>query len=290
MTSRVNTAGALFIAPAAVFFSIFLLFPTLAAIALAFTTWDGYALSGIHWTGLDNFSALVSDAVVRTAFRNTLVFVASTVVLLNVVGLGLALLIQTRVRGHDYLRVAMFVPLAVSPVVTAVIWQQLLGPYGILNSALQQLHLHAGTVGFLTDPALVNKTVITAAVWQYSGFNMLLYYAALQGLPSELVEAATVDGALWWNRLRYVVIPYLRPVIAVVVVLNLIGGWKVFDLVWVLTQGGPNHGSEVLATDLYNEAFKLSSFGYSSAIGVVIMALALVSALARRRIAFGSTA
>ena len=118
---------------------------------------------------------------------------------------------------------------------------------------------------------------------------MLLYYAALQGAPQSLIEAATVDGARWWNRLRFVIIPYLRPVIAVVVVFNMIGGWKVFDLVWVLTQGGPNHASDVLATQLYSDAFELSQFGYASMIGVVIVILALVSSLTRRRIS-GATA
>jgi ABC-type sugar transport system permease subunit len=280
--SRFSAAGVLFIAPAATFFLVFLLLPTLAAIALAFTHWDGFALGSIKWAGVHNFRTLVSDPVFGKALKNTLAFVIGTVVFLNIFGLAAALLINTRVRGHNFLRVAMFVPLAISPVVTAIIWQQLLSPYGIVNTALG--HLGYQPAAFLGDPALVNKSVISVAIWQYSGFDMLLYYAALQGVPQHLVEAATVDGARWANRLRFVILPYLRPVIAVVVVFNMIGGWKVFDLVWVLTQGGPNHASDVLATQLYSDAFELNNFGYASAIGVVIVVLALVSALTRKRI------
>jgi raffinose/stachyose/melibiose transport system permease protein len=280
--SKVNAAGALFIAPAAFYFLVFLLLPTLAALALAFTHWDGFAFDTITWAGVANFKELWSDSVFAHALLNTLAFVIGTVVFLNVFGLGAALLVNTRVVGHNFLRVAMFVPLAISPVVTAIIWQQLLSPYGILNSFLGHFGTHPTWLG---DRALVNKTIITVAIWQYSGFDMLLYYAALQGAPRHLIEAATVDGARWLDRLRFVIIPYLRPVIAVVVVFNLIGGWKVFDLVWVLTAGGPNHASDVLATKLYSDAFQLNQFGYASTVGVVIVALALVSALTRRRIA-----
>ncbi|MDX6399408.1 MAG: raffinose/stachyose/melibiose transport system permease protein [Gaiellaceae bacterium] len=284
---RSNAAGALFVVPAALFFLVLLLLPTLAAIALAFTYWDGFSVGSVRWAGVHNFTALMSDPVFRSSLRNTLAFVIGTVVFLNLFGLGAALLIHTRVRGHDFLRVAMFVPLAISPVVTAIIWQQLLSPYGIINSALGDLGFQSQA--FLGDPALVNKSVIIVAIWQYSGFDMLLYYAALQGAPQSLLEAATVDGARFGNRLRFVIIPYLRPVIAVVVIFNMIGGWKVFDLVWVLTQGGPNHASDVLATELYSNAFELNSFGYASMIGVVIVVLALVSSLTRRRIS-GATA
>src|SRR6059058_2120880 len=153
-----------------------------------------------------------------------LLLVAFSTVLLNVFGLGLALLINSRVRGHDFLRVAMFLPLGLSPAIAALIWQQILGPYGFLNLALGRdgLGLTHKPIGFLGDTNLAFATVVAIAIWQYSGYNMLLYYAGLQSLPTERVEAAAIDGAGALNRLRYVVVPYLRPVIAVVVVLNLI--------------------------------------------------------------------
>jgi raffinose/stachyose/melibiose transport system permease protein len=282
---RRRRAGVGFIAPAAVFFGVFLLFPITAVFVLSFTGWTGFNLDQIAWNGGENWKEIVHDDVFRQSLWHTLLFVVFTTVLLNVFGLGLALLINTLVVGHDFLRVAMFLPLVLSPVVTAILWQQILGPYGFINQLLvETLHLRTTPIGFLGDPSLALGTVISAAIWQYSGYNMLLYYAGLQSLPKERLEAAAIDGANAWNRFRFVVIPYLRPVIAVVVVLNLIGGWKVFELVYVLTGGGPNRATEVLSTYLYQQAFQLNDLGYASTIAVVIIGLATISALGRRRI------
>jgi raffinose/stachyose/melibiose transport system permease protein len=286
MRSSRRLAGAIFIAPATIFFSTFLLFPIVAVILIAFTSWNGFYLNQISWNGLANFRQLGSDSVFQDALVHTMIFVAISTVALNVFGLAAALIIHTRVRGHDFLRVAMFVPLALAPVVTAIIWQQILGPYGMINNLLiHELHVRTTPIGFLGDPNVALWTVIAAAIWQYSGYNMLLYYAGLQSLPSERLEAASIDGAGAWARLRFVILPYLRPVIAVVIVLNLIGGWKVFELIYVMTGGGPNRATEVMSTYLYQQAFSFNAVGYASAIAVVIIALATVSALSRRRLA-----
>jgi len=279
-------AGAIFIAPAAVFFAIFLLLPVASVIALAFSEWSGFSIDQIAWRGVDNFRTLGNDSIFDKALVHTVLFVVFSTILLNVVGLGLALLINTRVRGHDFLRVAMFLPLGLSPAIAALIWQQILGPYGFVNLAVGKtgLGLTDKPISFLGDPQLAFATVIGIAIWQYSGYNMLLYYAGLQSLPAERLEAAAIDGAGWFSRLRYVVVPYLRPVIAVVVVLNLIGGWKVFELIYVLTGGGPNRATEVLSTYLFQQAFEFSRVGYASTFAVVIIALAMISAVMRSRI------
>jgi raffinose/stachyose/melibiose transport system permease protein len=286
MQHRRARAGAIFIAPAAAFFSVFLLFPIVAVILLAFTSWNGFNINEIAWNGVDNFRQLGSDDVFSTALGHTVIFVAVSTVALNVFGLLFAVLINTRVRGHDFLRVAMFLPLGLAPVVTAILWQQILGPYGMVNTLLiDTFHVRTTPIGFLGDPDVALWTVITAAVWQYSGFNMLLYYAGLQSLPMERLEAASIDGAGAWARFRYVTLPFLRPVVAVVVVLNLIGGWKVFELVYVMTSGGPDRATEVLSTYLYQQAFSFNAVGYASSIAVVIIALATISALMRGRLA-----
>jgi raffinose/stachyose/melibiose transport system permease protein len=276
----------MFIAPATAFFGVFLLFPVIAVIGLAFAEWTGFNVHQIHWVGTRNFTQLFHDAVFRQSLVHTLIFVVGSTVLLNLAGLALAMLIHTRVQGHRFLQIAIVLPLGLSPVLTAILWQQILGPYGFVNELLvSTLHWRTQPIGFLGDPNLVMWTVIAAAVWQYAGYDMLLYYAGLQGLPKERMEAAAIDGAGAWSRLRYVIIPYLRPVIAIVIVLNLIGGWKVFDLVFVLTGGGPSHSTEVLSTYLYQQAFTFNLMGYASSIAVVIVVLATVSALVRGRIA-----
>jgi raffinose/stachyose/melibiose transport system permease protein len=286
---RYRRAGATFVAPAAVFFGVFMVLPVLAVVGLAFSTWTGFNVDDISYTGLTNFRDLPHDELFVRALLHTIAFVALSTVALNVLGFSLAMLINSRVQGHDFLRIAMFVPLGLSPVITGVIWQQLLGPYGLVNSALKSLHLVDSPVQFLGDPNLAFWTVIAAAIWQYSGYNMLLYYSGLQSLPRERLEAASIDGAGPIARFRHIIVPYMRPVIAVVIVLNLIGGWKVFELVYVLTNGGPNHGTEVLSTYLYQQAFTISANGYASAIALVIVVLATLSALLRGRI-HGATA
>jgi raffinose/stachyose/melibiose transport system permease protein len=276
----------MFIAPAGVFFGLFLLLPILAVVAMAFTSWTGFDIGQLSWHGVGNFGELGHDPVFAQALWHTVLFVVLSTVLLNIFGLALALVVDTRVRGHDFLRVAMFLPLGISPVVTAVLWQQLLGPYGFINSLFENvLGVTNRPIGFLGSPQLAFGTVIAAAIWQYSGYNMLLYYAGLQTLPRERVEAAAIDGARAWNRVRFVVLPHLRPIMAVAIVLNMIGGWKVFDLIYVLTKGGPNRSTEVLSTYLYQQAFDFNSLGYASAIALVIIALAVVSLIVRRPIA-----
>ncbi|MGB2709908.1 MAG: sugar ABC transporter permease [Conexibacter sp.] len=263
-----------------------MLLPVLAALAFAWTEWSGFDLAQLKWTGADNFSALVHDDVFKKALWHTTVFVVLCTVLLNVTGLAMAMLINTRVRGHDFLRVAMCVPLALSPVITAVLWQYLLGPYGFVNQLLTDvLGVADEPVGFLGEPGLAFTTVIVAAVWQYCGINMLLFYAGLQNLPADRLEAAAIDGAGWWNRTRHIVLPHLRPVMAIAVLLNLIGGWKVFDLVYVLTNGGPSRSTEVLSTYLYEQAFTFNNVGFAAAIGCVTCVLAIASTLVRRPIA-----
>ncbi len=276
---------ALFIGPAFIFFAFFLLLPVVASLGLAFTSWTGFDISQIMFIGGKNFVTAAHDPILGKALWHTAAFVVVTTVLVNIVGLGFALLINTRVRGHDVLRVAVFLPLAVSPVLTAVLWQFILGPNGFINDVLVDgLHITDSPVEFLGNVNLAFWTLVTAAVWQSSGLNMLLFYAGLQSLPPERMEAGALDGAKYWSRVRWIVLPHLRPMIAIAVVLNLIGGWKVFDLVLVLTDGGPERSTEVLSTYLYQQAFEFNDMGFSAVLALIIVVLAVVSTLVRRPI------
>lgn len=260
-----------------------LLVPVLAVFVLGFTGWTGFDIQQIRFEGATNYSDLTKDTFFIAAFRHTVILIAATAVLMNGLGMAAAMVINTRVRGSEFLRVAMFLPLGLSPIITAVIWQRMLGPFGIANDVLHWFGM--SPVDFLGQPRMAFATLVAAYVWQYAGYNMLLYYAALQSLPAERIEAAAVDGATKWGQFRHVTLPYLRPVVAVVVVLNLIGGWKIFDIVYVLTGGGPNRSTDVLATYLYEQSFTFSNVGYASAIATIIIGLAIVSSLTRRAVA-----
>lgn len=280
---RAKGAPALFLAPALAMFISLLLVPVLVVFFLGFTGWTGFDLQRVQFRGSGNYSELMKDSFFIAAFQHTFVLIGVTAVLMNLVGIAAAMAINARFRGSEFLRLAMFLPLGLSPIITAVIWQRMLGPFGILNDVFRWFGIEP--VDFLGQPRMAFGTLIAAYVWQYAGYDMLLYFAALQSLPIERLEAAAVDGASKWGQFRHVVVPHLRPVIAVVVVLNLIGGWKIFDIVYVLTGGGPNRSTEVLATYLYEQSFTFSNVGYASAIATIIIGLAVVSSLTRRPLA-----
>jgi ABC-type sugar transport system permease subunit len=182
LAKRNRRAGATFVAPAALFFAVFMVLPVIAVIGLAFSNWTGFNVHDVSYAGLSNFRQLPHDELFVRALLHTVAFVVLSTIALNIFGFSFAMLINSRVQGHDFLRIAMFVPLALSPVITGVIWQQLLGPYGLVNSALQSLHFASSPVQFLGDPGLAFWTVIAASIWQYSGYNMLLYYSGMQSL------------------------------------------------------------------------------------------------------------
>lgn len=270
-----------FYLPAALYFALFMVVPIVAVLALAFTRWAGFNVTQVEWIGLGNFRQLFHDGIFGDALLRTLIFVVVTVIGLSAIGLSVALVLNSRVRGHALLQVAMMVPLAVSPVISGVMWSVLLGPLGLANAVAHDIGF-GQTVNFL-GPSLGFPSILIVALWQYAGYDVLLYYAALQSLPLERVEAAQVDGAHYLAIVRYVIWPYLRPVAGMVVIINLIGGWKVFDIVYVLTGGGPADSTQVLSTWLYQQAFGLNNLGYASTIGLVIVALAAISLVVIRR-------
>lgn len=281
---RQGRARALFVGPAFLIVLVFVLVPLVATVALSFTAWSGFGLHTIKWNGLGNYFTAVQDGVLGEALLHTLVFVVVMTIMINVGGFAAAMLINTKVRGSTFLRIAMFLPLAVSPVVTSLLWSQIVGPYGIINRIAAGFGAR-DPIGFTSDPSLAFYTVLAATIWQVSGIPMLIYYAGLQGLPQERMEAARLDGARYFNRVRFVVIPYMRPVIASAVVLAMITGWRIFEIVFVLTKGGPNNSTEVLATYLYEEGFVDNRYGYASVIAIIIAVGAILSTLTRKRIA-----
>jgi raffinose/stachyose/melibiose transport system permease protein len=282
-TKKKRTGRAWFFTPALVYFGLFLLVPILSIGVVAFTNWSGFSLSQARWNGLVNFRSLLNDHEFGASLVRTLIFVVFTTVGLNILGLALALIVDSRVRGHEFLRVAALVPLGVSPVIAGVIWQLLLGPLGLFDTVLHGLGM-AQPFNFLGQQYAF-PSILGVSLWQYVGFDMLLYYAGLQTLPADRVEAARVDGASSGPLIRHIVWPYLRPITGVAVALNLIGGWKVFDIVYVLTGGGPSNSTQVLSTYLYEQAFTFNNLGYASAIALVIMVLALVSVFGQRMLA-----
>ncbi|WP_219414328.1 carbohydrate ABC transporter permease [Pseudonocardia nigra] len=276
--------GYLFVLPTAALFVAFVGWPIAHSVYLSLTSWSGFGVP--RFTGIENYARMAGDDVFRTALVITVVFTAVTTVLQTVLPMLVAILINAGWRRAGVVfRTILFLPGIISLVVTGVLWQLIYDPnLGTLNAVLGDLGLESWQQQWLGDPNLVVPAIVVVSLWQSLGLYMLIFFAGLQGIDPTLYEAARVDGANAWQRLRHVTVPMLRTVTGVVVALNLINGFKTFDIVYVMTQGGPNHSSEVLGTYLYSLAFgslsgSIPQIGYATAISIVVMALCLVAAV-----------
>lgn len=276
--------GYIFILPALVFFAAFLVYPLLHTVYLSLTEWAGFDLKKINFVGLDNFRLLLPDWIFWKALRNTLFFVAGTTFFLNLFGLGLALFLNRNTRLTRTVRTLIFIPVLLSPVIVGVMWSRILDPFGALNQILEKMGMIKTPIFWLGDKRIALLSIIGATVWQWVGYDMILYLTGLQQIPEELYEAAMIDGANRWGLFRYITLPLLKGIATMVILLNLIGGVRIFDIVYVMTKGGPNHNTEVLATHLYEVAFWFNKMGYASVIAVIILVLSLVFAYLRNRI------
>lgn len=255
--------------PALALYVFVVLVPSVQGAGLAFTDWDG--LSPVkNFVGLDNFREMLKDPAARGALRQTLIIAVAVTVVQNTIGLLLALGVHSRIRSRFVLRVLLFAPAVMTPVVTAALWKYMLAPEGALNSLFGAVGLDGMRQNWLGDPDLALASVIGVIVWQFSGYSMVIFLAGLQGIPNEVYEAAAVDGAGAWRRFRSVVLPLLAPAMTINLMLSIIGGLKLFDQVWVLTSGGPGNATETLSTLLYKNAFQFNEYGYSVAIAIVL--------------------
>jgi ABC-type sugar transport system permease subunit len=275
--------GLAFVLPAVAVFSLFLVLPVLSVAGIAFLDWAGFRIGDWTFAGLANFDQALADPVFWRSFTHTVLFTVATTILLNITGFGYALLIASRLPGGTLAKSVLFLPVLLSPVIVALMWSRLLDAFGAVNQLIALFDAKARPTLFLGDPDLALSSVIVATVWQFTGYNMLLYYAGLQNLPRDQVEAAGIDGAGKRATIRHIVVPSLYPVMGTAILLNVIGGLRVFDLIYVMTRGGPNRSTEVLATYMYEQAFKFSDMGYASAIALVIVVLSVAAAILRIR-------
>ena len=284
LNRQLKKIGFLFSLPSILFFLVFISIPVLFTIALTFASWQGYDILQIKFVGFKNYIDLFTDRIMLKSFINTLIFVAITTLFLNIFGFFGALIIDQKIAGARFLKNAIFLPVLLSPIIIGIMWSRMLDAFGILNKIIQALHITNLPILFLGSSKIAIYTIIIATIWQFTGYDMLLYYAGLQGIPAELLEAARIDGANERNIIFRIIIPNLSPVITITLLLNIIGGFKVFDIVFVMTRGGPNHGSEVLATYLFQQAFRLNNMGAASVIAMCIIILSLGAAIIRLRL------
>jgi len=288
---RESLTGYLFVLPAVFVLLASIALPAVDAFVLSLQSWDG--INPVQWVGLRNYHKLLRDPVFAIALRNTAYFVGATIVFHTTVPLLIALLLNSGVRGSRLFRTIYFMPNIISLTISGMLWMMIYEPnFGVLNEVLRAIGLGTLTQLWLASPKTVMTSVIITAIWQALGFYMVIFFASLQNLPQELYEAAAIDGANRLQRLFRITIPLLSPIFTVVVVLNIIFGVRTFDLMWVMTKGGPLHASETLATHLYIKAFGPlmeadTDLGYGSAIAMVILVISFVLSVMRIRLGRG---
>ncbi|MFF4214010.1 carbohydrate ABC transporter permease [Streptomyces sp. NPDC001796] len=252
--------------------ALWVFWPALHGFYLALTSWDG--VSAPKFVGLGNFREMAGDDTFLGAAGHTVLWLLLFGGLSALLGLAAALLLQQERRGVGFYRAALFLPVVFSLVATALVWQAIYQPDGVLNRLLESVGLDSLRHAWLADQDTALYAVIVPALWRQIGYVMVLYLAGLKGIDPALYEAAEVDGAGRLQRFRHVTLPQLRSVNAVVLSVIVIDSLRSFDVVWSLTRGGPYHSSELLSTYMYSTAFQSLRLGYGSALAVVIFLLA----------------
>ncbi|TPX02801.1 sugar ABC transporter permease, partial [Schumannella luteola] len=265
--SRMKLRNALigwsFILPNFAGFALLTLVPVLILFYMSFTNWNVFGKA--DFIGIANFQRLIGDGSFRTAVVNTLYYSVMHIPLTLVVSLGLALLLNTKLRGVRFFRTAAFFPYITSIVAIAMVWNLMFSPdYGPVNEILRFIGIQ-DPPGWLTSTEWAMPAVVIVSTWRDMGYYMILFLAGLQTIPRELHEAARVDGANVWQRFTNVTLPGLRPTTFFVTVMLTINSFKIFDLILVMTDGGPGQATLVLSQFIYRKGFEESQFGYASA-------------------------
>ena len=283
---RRRRAGWLFVTPALLVLVLVLLYPIVQSLVLSFRRVStGQGVLGGEWAGVDNYTQLFASAAFRTGLFNTLYFTVAEVVAVLFISLLFALLLShPRVKSPFFL-VILLIPWAIAPVANATIWKWIYnGNYGILNSLLKALGLIDENIVWLGSPQLAMNMLLLADIWKAVPFITLLLIAGCKGIPPVLYRAAIVDGASAWQRFRFVTLPLLRPTLMIVAVLQTIWAMKVFDLIYVLTKGGPADGTVTLNFLAYRTAFNFGDMGSGSAVATILFVLMFLAALVYLRV------
>lgn len=277
LTLRQNLVGYSFILPNFIGFFVFIFIPVMFSLALSFSHWDGF--TEIEFAGIQNFVDIFKDSVFRDSIWQTAYFTIFTVLFSVIASLGLALLLNQKIKARGFFRSALFFPYVASVVAVSVVFNAMLQPeYGPVNEFLKMVGI-SNPPGWLASTTWVIPGLIIVNVWRNMGYFMIIYLAGLQGIDQSLYEAAELDGAKGWIRFWKITWPLLSPSTFFVVMMLVINSFKVFDLVWLMTNGGPGTSSTMISQYIYNQAFISWDYGKSSAAAMILfLIVALLTA------------
>ncbi|MGA3005996.1 MAG: sugar ABC transporter permease, partial [Acetobacteraceae bacterium] len=274
LRQRTNTRlwGVAFILPAILFFAVFKYGPMLWAIGLSFTSYD--MVSPPRYVGLENYASLAGDPVFRETLINTLVYIGGSTALITLVGLSLALAINTRVPGARHCMTLMFLTNLMPIIAVCLVWRFMFNPYGLVN---QLLHVFgAGRIDWLTSSATVMPAIIIVTVWRFAPYFMVVFLAGLLAIPSDYYEAAQIDGANAIRRFWHITLPQLSPIVYFVIVVSGLLCARIFLMPYIITDGGPGNATRVLSMLVYETGFSYLKMGRAAAISVVLFVISLL--------------
>jgi len=266
----------LFLLPALLALGISVFWPALQAFYFSFTTFGVDLTAPPTWVGWANVQKLLQDGVFWLTVRNTLLYLLGVVPVLTLVPLVLAILVNRSLRGIHWLRVAYYSPVVVSMVVAGLAWRWLYAENGLFNQMLQGLGIVPEGIPWLTSPALALPSVMVVTIWKGLGYYMVIYLAGLQAIPMDLYEAAAIDGSDGWLRHWDITLPLMKPYLLLVSVISAIAATKVFEEVYIMTQGGPRNSSKTVVYYLYEQAFENFEISYACTIGLALFLIILV--------------
>ena len=273
----------LFLLPALAVLGIAVFYPAFQAFSLSFTQYDLDLTQAPQWVGLKNFQKLFNDKVFWQTIRNTFLYLIGVVPILVIVPLGLAILVNQKLWGIRWFRIAYYTPVIISMVVAGIAWKALYASDGILNQLLKLVGFTDG-IPWLTSPDLALWSVMLVTIWKGLGYYMVIYLAGLQGIPVDLYEAAAIDGSDGWQKHWDITIPLMRPYLSLVAVISSISAMKVFEEVYIMTQGGPLNHSKTVVYYVYEKAFQDLEINYASAIGLVLFLFILILSIINLKI------
>ena len=265
---------AVFIVPAAVVFIVFFILPVCMGFFYSFTNWN-LRNPELEFVGLYQFQTMLSDELIRSSFINTFIFAGSVTVLVNIVGLALALIMFQKLKTREFLQTIFFLPYILSVLIVGYAFRAIFHPTGVLNNVLAAIGLGNLAQDWLNTQHLNLLCIILVSVWMEMGFTMTIYLTGLKNIPSDVLEASLIDGANGWERFKAIILPLLAPAVTINVLISFIASMKVFELVLALTKGGPGHMTEVINGVVFR-MFGRGQLAYGTAVSVVLFLIIAV--------------
>lgn len=283
-SGREGVIDLLFLAPILVLLAAFLFYPLVYGLVLSVHDTRGFDLTS--FVGLDHYAhAILGDAVFHRALLNTVLFTGAAVLLLTGLGLFLAVLVADLKRGRTFFQFVFFAPFVLAPVAVGAVWRFLYAPFfGIAATVGSALGFETLTIAPLADADTALWAIMAAFLWRFAGFNMVVYLAAIKGLPREYYEYGVLEGASRFQQFRRITWPLLWPQTFTLVLLTTLGTLRIFDMVWIMTEGGPSHATETVATDVYATAFRFLQVGYAQAMAMILLLVILLLTVVEYRL------